>query len=121
VPSLAGAALLAKLVAAAKGYRPLFHLLEAHLRAGVPGLVLVPAETHISLRAPREFAAVALSANELKLGLALGERPFDAHLKRARLKGTTAPITHMVVLTDARQVNADLLGLALAANTRING
>ena len=37
------------------------------------------------------------------------------------MKGPGAAISHMLVLTDARQVNADLLGLIVAANTRVNG
>jgi hypothetical protein len=112
---------LATLIAAAKGYRPLYLLLESEVRAHVPGMIPSPASTHISFGAPAEFAAVALNAAELRLGLALGDRAFDQRLQRARLKGAKAQITHMVVLTDARQVNADLLSLVRAANVRING
>jgi Domain of unknown function (DUF5655) len=87
----------------------------------IPGLRLSPAPTHISLAAPAEFAAVALTAGALRLGLALGEHAYDARLERPKLKGVGCHITHMVVLTDARQVNADLISLVLAANARING
>jgi hypothetical protein len=112
---------LAILIAAAKGYRPLYLLLESEVRAHVPGMIPTPATTHISFGAPAEFAAVALNAAELRLGLALGDRAFDQRVQRARLKGAKAQITHMVVLTDARQVNADLLSLVRAANVRVNG
>jgi hypothetical protein len=117
----ADAAALEKLIAAAKGYRPLYQLLEAELRRAVPGLSLVPRSNYISLAAPREFAALAPSASELRLGLDLGERIFDAYLQKARLKGVGSAITHMIVLTDARQVNADLMELIKAANARVNG
>jgi len=112
---------LATLIAGAKGYRPLYLLLESEVRAHVPGMIPTPATTHISFGAPAEFAAVALNAAELRLGLALGDRAFDQRVQRARLKGAKAQITHMVVLTDARQVNADLLSLVRAANVRVNG
>ena len=46
--------------------------------------------------------------------------PFDAQLQRSRMKGPGRGITHMAVLTDARQVNADLLALLAAANARVN-
>ena len=69
----------------------------------------------------REFAAVTLHATELRLGLDLGDRPFDATLQRPRMKGPGPAISHMLVLTDARQVNADLLNLIKAANARVNG
>jgi Domain of unknown function (DUF5655) len=120
-PAPADAALLAKLIAAGKGYRPLYLMLEEAVRGAVPALALSPRSTHISWGAPHEFAAVTLNASEVRLGLALGERPFDATLQRSRLKGPGANITHMLVLTDARQVNADLMSLISGANTRVNG
>jgi Domain of unknown function (DUF5655) len=120
-PEPGEAARLEKLIAQAKGYRPLYVMLEAEVKRAIPGLSLSPAPTHISLRAPAEFAAVALTASEVRLGLALGEHAFDTRLQRAKLKGLGGHITHMVVLTDARQVNADLISLVLAANARMNG
>ena len=36
---------------------------------------------------PREFAAVTLHATELRLGLDLGDRPFDPLLQKAKLQG----------------------------------
>jgi hypothetical protein len=115
------AAALEKLIAAAKGYRPLYLMLEAELRNAVPGVVVEPRGGHASIGAPAEFAAVSFHASELRLGLALGDRPFDERLQKARIKGAGAAITHMLVLTDARQVNADLLSLAQAAHGLVNG
>jgi hypothetical protein len=120
VPSASDVAALEKLVAAAGGYRPLYHLLEAELRKAIPDLGVTARSTYISLAGPREFAAITCHASELRLGLALGEHPFDLPLQKAKLKGPGAGITHMVVLTDARQVNGDLLALVQAANARVN-
>jgi Domain of unknown function (DUF5655) len=112
---------LETLVAAAKGYRPLYQLLEAEIRRALPGVSIEPKAGYISIGSPREFAAVTLHATEVRLGLDLGERAFDAQLQRAKLKGPGKAITHMLVLTDARQVNADLLSLLISANARVNG
>jgi hypothetical protein len=120
-PSGEEAALLEKLMAQAKGYRPLYQMLEAEVKRAIPDLRLSPAPTHIAFSAPATFAAVALSASEVRLGLALGEHPCDSRLQRAKMKGVGEDISHMVVLTDARQVNADLLSRVLAANIRVNG
>jgi len=120
-PDPGEAAKLEKLMAQAKGYRPLYLMLEAEVKRAVPHLSLSPAPTHISLGAPAEFAAVALTSSEVRLGLALGEHAFDTRLQRAKLKGLGGHITHMIVLTDARQVNTDLISLVLAANARVNG
>ena len=108
----------ASLLAAAKGYRPLYELLEAAIIKALPGVVIAAKPTHIAiaLGASPEFAAIAPSASELRLGLALGARPFDARLKKPKMRGIGAAISHMLVLTDARQVNDDLMSLIVEAS-----
>jgi hypothetical protein len=108
-------------MAAAKGYRPLYHMLEAQIRQTVPGVTFAPRGRYVSLGAPNEFAAVTLHPTEVRIGLNLGDRPFDQQVQKAKLKGPGAAITHMVVLTDARQVNDQLLALIRSANSRVNG
>ncbi|MBX9591667.1 MAG: DUF4287 domain-containing protein [Hyphomonadaceae bacterium] len=120
-PAPSDEASLEKLLAAAKGYRPLYHLLEAEMRSLVPALAIMPRAGYVSFGAPAEFAVLTLHATELRLGLDLGERPFDPLLQKAKLKGPGAVITHMAVLTDARQVNAELLAAIKAACVRVNG
>ncbi|HWB44898.1 MAG TPA: DUF5655 domain-containing protein [Hyphomicrobiaceae bacterium] len=112
------AAQMDKLLAAAKGYRPLYHLLETRIRQALPAAVVTPKAAYVSIGAPREFAAVTLHATEVRLGLALGDHPFDPQLQKARMKGVGASITHMLLLTDARQVNDDLLALVRLAAER---
>jgi hypothetical protein len=120
-PTPKEAAELEKLLGAAKGYRPLYRLLEAEIRRTLPGVGIEPKPGYLSIGRPREFAAVTLHATGLRLGLDLGERAFDASLQQARMKGPGKAITHMLMLTDARQVNADLAALLVAANARVNG
>jgi uncharacterized protein DUF5655 len=116
------AAELEKLVSAAKGYRPLYHMLEAQIRQAVPGVVVAPrGGRYVSFSAPSELAAVTLHPTEIRLGLDLGDRPFDAQVQKAKLRGPGAAITHMILLTDARQINDELLALVRAANHRVNG
>lgn len=120
-PSQREIADLDKLLAAGKGYRPLYQLLEAEIRGAVPGLAVTPKAAYISFGAPHEFAAVTLHATELRLGLDLGDRPLDLQLHKPRMRGPGAAISHMLVLTDARQINAELLNLIKGANARVNG
>lgn len=120
-PSKREVADLETLIASAKGYRPLYQLLEAEIRKAVPGVAVFPKSGYISFAAPREFAAVTLHATELRLGLDLGDRPFETPLQPAKLRGPGAAITHMLVLTDARQVNVDFVNLIKAAHARANG
>ena len=109
-----------KLISAAKGYRPLYHLLEAEMRERLPDLMIVAKAGFLSFGAPAEFAALTLHPTELRLGLDLGDRPFDPLLQKAKLKGPGPAITHMAVLTDARQVNEELLAAIKAAHARVN-
>jgi predicted transport protein len=113
-------AVLEKLVATAKGYRPLYNHLEAQIRRAIPGVIIAARDRYVAFGAPLEFAAVTLHPTEIRLGLSLGDRAFDARLLQARLRGPGPGITHMVVLTDARQVNDELLGLLKAANALVN-
>jgi Domain of unknown function (DUF5655) len=120
-PPADAAAELERLVSAAKGYRPLYHMLEAQIRQAVPDVIVAPRGRYVSFGAPNEFAAVTLHPTEIRLGLDLGDRPFDALLQKAKLRGPATAITHMVLLTDARQVRDELLALVRAANHRVNG
>jgi hypothetical protein len=120
-PTAREVAELEKLLSAGKGYRPLYHLLESEIRSALPALSVSAKQGYLSLGCPREFAAVTLSASELRLGLDLGEQAFDAYVQKARMRGPGPAISHMLVLIDARQVNADLLNLIKAANQRVNG
>jgi hypothetical protein len=115
------AAELEKLISSAKGYRPLYHMLVARIRQAIPDVVVAPHGRHVSLGAPREFAALTLHPTEIRLGLDLGDRAFDALVQKAKLRGPGPAITHMILLTDARQVNDELLALVRSANHRVNG
>ena len=119
-PTPGEAAQRERLLAAGKGYRPLYLLLEAQVAASLPGVSITPKATCMSFGRPGEFAVVALLATELRLGLDLGERPHDAQLQKPRIKGVGPAISHRAVITDARQVNADLLGLIAGACARVN-
>jgi hypothetical protein len=119
-PPADAAAALEKLIAGARGYRPLYQMLETAIRGAVTEVVLTPRAGYISFGAPDEFAAVTLHPGEVRLGLDLGDRPFDTQVQKAKLKGPGPGITHMAVLRDARQINGELLSLVRGAHERIN-
>jgi hypothetical protein len=118
----AGKAQIDELLAKAKAYRPLANFLLAEIAKAVPGAVLTPEAGHVSISHGREFAVLAISAKELRLGLDLGSRPFAAPLVAAKFTNSSARIspgiTHMVILTDARQVDDALRSLFKEAAAR---
>lgn len=115
-------AALDDLIARAKAYRPLAQLVLAEITRAVPAAVPRPKGSHVVITAQHAFAALGIGPKELRLALDLGPHPFDETVKPAKFAGTPPPnsqfLTHMVVLTDARQVSQALLGLVKEAAAR---
>jgi hypothetical protein len=111
---------LRAMLARGKAYRPLAELLLKEIAHALPGAAFLPRAGLVSIVRPNELAALSITPKELRLGLDLGERPFDAVLRKAKLPGAPAGITHMLVLTDARQVDSGLMALVRAADERAN-
>ena len=98
-----------------QGLPPALPPARREIKKAVPGLAILPKPGYVTFSAPAEFAALTLHATELRLGLDLGDHPFDdaAEVQAAR---PGPAITHMLVLTDARQVNDELISLMTAAH-----
>jgi hypothetical protein len=116
-----GSADLAALLARAKAYRPLAAHLLAEIARRLPDTAFEPREGYVAMLAPAEFAVLGIGPKELKLGLALASRSAAPPLRKAKLVGVGPHVTHMIALTDARQVNGELLALVVEAKASING
>jgi len=111
-------AALEALLARAKAYRPLAVYVIAEIRKAVPAVTLRLVDGGVIFTAgARDFAALAVSGKDLRLGLALAAPLPGVALEAARLTLRPLPtVTHMIVLTDARQITPALLaGVAHAA------
>lgn len=121
-PAASGPAPLADVLSKAKAYRALATYVLRELEVAIPGLCTEPlAGTGILLRAPAPFAILAVSGKDLRLALALSEDVSGgaATLQPVKLPATLARSSHamtgMFVLTDVRQVDDALIGLAKRA------
>ncbi|MCB1520492.1 MAG: hypothetical protein KDJ37_07945 [Hyphomicrobiaceae bacterium] len=116
---------LAEVLAKAKAYRPLATYVLREIELALPGLVQSAEGAGIVLAAPRPFAMLVVSGKDLRLALALDDRPATGVLAALKLPVTMARfthrMTHMVVLTDARQVDDTLLALVREAAERAEG
>lgn len=112
-------AALDELLSKAKAYRPLAQFLLAEISRAVAEVQFVAGGSFIEILGPRPFGILGVTAKELRLALDLGGRPVELPWKAAKFPPpsprTSANLTHMLVLTDARQVNADLMTLVAAA------
>lgn len=115
-----GDAALQALIASAKGYQPLYRLLASEIVRAVPGATMTAADTYICVGNPREFAGIETSAKGLRLALDLGDHPFAPPLQPSKLASAPKRLSHMIVLDDARKVDAALMDLVRAAHARVN-
>lgn len=111
------------LLAKAKAYRPLAHFLIEQIKAVRPAARFEPRGTFIAIGDTENFAALGIGARELRLHLELGDHPPDNVVTKGLAGGglgKTDALSHMVVLTDARQVDAYLLDLIKRAAKKAN-
>ncbi len=107
-------------LAEAKGYRPLAQFVLRAIEEAAPALSIVPRAGYIALCAGQTVVGIlTLSPKELRLALAGAAGDPLGGFTRAKFAKTHADIppsmTHMVVLTDARQVTAELLAAVAGA------
>ncbi len=121
----ASPAALDELISTAKAYRPLAQFVLAEITRAVPGSILsIDRNTvQISGRAGlAPFAILVIGARDLRLALALGERASVEGWQAAKFSppppAQSGAMSHMVVLTDARQVDGNLLNLVREAALR---
>lgn len=115
---------LEALLAKAKAYRPLAQHVLAKIKTLRPGVRVTARESSVAIGEANVFAALGISGKELRLHLALGEHPFDDILKRGQAGGGLGKgeaLSHMLVLTDARQIDQRLLDLVALAAAKANG
>jgi hypothetical protein len=104
---------LETLIHSAKAYRPLAQLLLRDALAAVPGAETTIARGLIVLSHTQPFGAIAPSPKDIRLYLKLTGST-EATWQRAKLPvglETLAALTHVLVLTDARQITRELRDL----------
>jgi len=98
--------------------RPLYESLIAFVAENFPGSRVLPKKTYVSILENREFAAVNIKPKELRIGLDLGDRPFDEIIEKAKLSGPMPRISHMFVLTDKKQLDEGIADMLKQSHSR---
>lgn len=83
--------------------RIFFNELSKKLIAEFPETQMIAKKTYISFTAVREFAAVNIKPNEIRLGLDLGNQEFTDLIQKSKLTGPMPRISHMLILSDIKQ------------------
>lgn len=108
------------LLARGKAYRMLAVLLVGEAQRALPGLAVTAAGDLIALGRPGRIAVVAVTAREVRIGLALGDRSVLPPAVPPKGLGNDPTITQMLVLNDARQVDEALIELLRLADRTVN-
>lgn len=110
--------LLENQFAKAPEMRGLFDEFSSFTAKEFPASSILPKKTYVSVLENREFAAVNIKRGELRVGFDLGEVPFDEKVTKSKLTGPMPRISHMIVLTDASQLDAGLAELLRLSHSR---
>lgn len=98
--------------------RPLFDALIEFVGENFERATVLPKKTYVSILEKREFGAVNIKRNELRVGLDLGERPFDERVEKAKLSGPMPRISHMVVVRESSDFDSGLIELLRESHAR---
>ncbi len=104
--------------AKAESMRPLFDALLDFVKKNFPDSSVLPKKTYVSILEKREFAAINIKPAELRIGFDLGDKPFTESVGKSKLSGPMPRISHMIVVTDANQLNSDITALLKESYSR---
>ena len=100
--------------------RPLFEALQKAIKEWDTSVQFVAKKTYVSITKQKEFAAINIKPKELRVGMDLGDKPFDDNVQKSKLTGPMPRISHMVVVSEEKQINSKLFGLLQKADERVN-
>lgn len=114
---------LAAIIASAKAYAPLAGFIVRRIQETVPDSEIKASGKQIAFHAGAlPFALLVVGSKDLRLAFAGPEGDWTAPVEQLRLpknSGSAAPsLTHMLVLTDARQIDAAFENLVAEARKR---
>lgn len=100
--------------------RPLYNKLVEYIKAHDKNADFVVKKTYVSVTKKREFAAMNIKRNELRLGFDLGEMPFDDSLMKSKLTGPMPRISHMLVIASESDITPRIHELLEVSDQRVN-
>ena len=109
------------IVSKAEAMREIYESVISFVKKNFPGATVLPKKTYVSILEKREFAAINIKPKELRIGFDLGDRPFDQTVTKSKLTGPMPRISHMVVVTDRKQLNDEIINLLRESHTRTHG
>lgn len=104
-----------------KAYRPLAHMLVLEIKKALPDVAVAAQNGFIQFSGPALFGSLLVSSKGLRMALVLPAKDEQGDFLPGRPSGFAKDFTHAATLTDARQINAELLRLVETARAHVNG
>jgi hypothetical protein len=81
----------------------------------------LPTKSNVSVEGRKIFACVTPTKNSLRVGLDLGDQPFDEVIQKAKGLGAMPNLTHMIEITSENDINDSLIDHFGQAYRRVHG
>lgn len=98
--------------------KPLFNDIAEKIISSFQGTQLIPKKTYLSFTAVREFVAINIKPQEIRLGVDLGDEPFTDTIQKSKLTGPMPRISHMLIITNARPLDKQAMKLITQSYNR---
>lgn len=89
----------------APNMKGLFNCISEYVLNNFQDTKLIPKKTYLSLTATREFVAVNIKLDEVRIGLDLGDYKFDDLVLKSKLTGPMPRFSHMIVIRNNNEFN----------------
>ena len=114
-------ALFNKLFVGKEAQLPLYRTIESLIQTNMPHVQFVPTKTYMSLDGDRCFGTVKINKKNIRIGLDLGDLPFDDYVEKAKGLGAMPRISHMIEVHNEADVNENVLNYLTQAFTHVHG
>ena len=95
--------------------------IEQRVIAALGDVEFIPTKAYISVEGKKIFACVTPIKTTLRVGLDLGNQPFDEIIQKAKGLGAMPNLTHMIEITSASDINDSLIEHFGQAYRKVHG
>jgi hypothetical protein len=81
---------------------------------------LIPTKAYVSVEGKKIFGCVTPTKTNLRVGLDLGDTPFDGYTQKAKSLGAMPNLTHMIEVTHANELNEAFVTQVKKAYKRVH-
>jgi predicted transport protein len=112
--------LFARLFDGKDSQKPVYEVLLNLIQTDMEDVLFIPTKTYISIEAKKVFACAKINKKNIRLGLDLGDMPFNENVVQAKALGAMPNITHMIELSDVSEITSDVLNYVKQAYDRLH-